>query len=189
MAMSWIWAVMAILSFLFGILNGKIGEVSAAAIEGASAAITLSISIAGVLCLWTGIMEAMKLCGLTAILAKAMRPLLSILFPSSAQNRETLEAISANVSANLLGLGNAATPLGIKATRLMRKGDAATDEQCLFIVMNTASIQLIPATVAGIRSSLGCASPFDIIPAVWLTSALSVSAGIFASILMARFSK
>ena len=189
MAMTWIWAIMTILSFVFGLVTGNIGEVSAAAIEGAAAAITLSISIAGALCLWTGVMEAMKICGFSSALAKTMRPLLSILFPNASRSRETLEAISANVSANLLGLGNAATPLGIRATRLMSRGEVATDEMCLFVVINTASIQLIPATIAGIRSAMGCTSPFDIIPAVWMTSILSVSAGILASITMARFSK
>jgi len=185
--MSKIWAAMAVLALVFGIINGKIEEVSAAALEGASAAITLSISIAGALCLWTGVMEAMKLCGFASALAKAMRPLLSFLFPEASRKPEHLEAISANVSANLLGLGNAATPLGIKAVRLMRKSDTATDELCLFVVMNTASIQLIPATVAGIRSALGCQTPFDILPAVWMTSILSVTAGIISSKLLARF--
>jgi spore maturation protein A len=189
MAMSRIWAIMAVLALVFGIINGNIAEVSAAALEGAAAAVTLSISVAGSLCLWTGVMEAMKVCGFSSAIAKVMRPLISVLFPEASRSPEQLEAISANVSANLLGLGNAATPLGIRAVRLMRKGDAATDELCLFVVMNTASMQLIPATLAGIRSALCCATPFDILPAVWMTSALSLTAGIIASKLLAGRAK
>lgn len=96
--------------------------------------------------------------------------------------------IAANVSANLLGLGNAATPLGIQAVRRMRQGedDHATDEMCLLIVCNTASIQLIPTTVAAVRSGAGCATPFDILPAVWLASVLSVTAGICAAKVLRR---
>lgn len=99
-----------------------------------------------------------------------------------------MEKIAANVSANLLGLGNAATPLGIQAVRRMRQGSGgtATDEMCLFIVCNTASIQLIPTTVAAVRSGAGCSTPFDILPAVWLASALSVTAGICAAKLLRR---
>jgi spore maturation protein A len=189
MAMSKVWAAMAVLALVFGIINGNIEEVSAAALEGAAAAVTLSISIAGTLCLWTGVMEAMKSCGFASALSRVMRPLLKILFPEASRRPDQLEAISANVSANLLGLGNAATPLGIKAVRLMRKSDVATDELCLFVVMNTASIQLIPATVAGVRSALGCSTPFDILPAVWMTSVLSLSAGIIISKLLARLVK
>ena len=124
------------------------------------------------------------LCGLERIL----RPLLGRLFPETARQPETMEKIAANVSANLLGLGNAATPLGIQAVRRMRQGedDHATDEMCLLIVCNTASIQLIPTTVAAVRSGAGCATPFDILPAVWLASVLSVTAGICAAKVLRR---
>jgi len=189
MAMSWIWAVMALAAFLFGLANGRIGEVSAAALEGASSAITLAISLAGVMCLWTGVLEVMKRCGLAAGLSRIMRPVLTPLFPDAARNRDELEAISANVSANLLGLGNAATPLGIKAVKLMGRGETATDDLCMFVVLNTASIQLIPATIAGLRAGLGASSPFDILPGIWFASVLSVSAGIVAAKIMRRFGK
>jgi len=189
MAMSRIWAVLALLALVFGLANGKINEVSAAALEGASSAITLAISIAGVMCLWTGVLEVMKRCGLASGLARIMRPVLRALFPDAAQNRDELEAISANVSANLLGLGNAATPLGIKAVKLMRRSDTASDDQCMFVVVNTASIQLIPATIAGLRAGLGAASPFDILPGVWFTSVLAVSAGIVSAKILQRFKK
>ena len=108
---------------------------------------------------------------------------LRLLFPQTAQDRSTMDSISANVSANLLGLGNAATPLGIRAARRMARGcgGTASDELCTLVVLNTASIQLIPATVGSLRAAMGSAAPFDILPAVWLSSVLSVTAGLAAA--------
>ena len=155
---------------------------------GAGTAVELSISMAGILCLWSGVMEIMNVCGLSAKLARAFRPLLRRLLPGAARDEETLAAVSANVSANLLGLGNAATPLGIRAARRMARGcgGVASDELCRLVVLNTASIQLIPATIASLRAAAGCETPFDILPAVWLASLLSVAAGILAARLLAR---
>lgn len=188
MAMSVVWTGMAALSVLFGLFNGRLDAVSTAAIEGAASAVSLCVSMAGVLCLWTGIMEVMKQCGLADKLARAFRPLLRRLLPNACRDGETLSAISANVSANLLGLGNAATPLGIRAACRMARGceGTASDELCLLVVLNTASIQLIPATVAGVRAAAGSARPFDILPAVWLASVLSVCAGLAMAKLLSR---
>ena len=188
MAMAWVWTGMVSAAVLFGLFQGTIGAVGNAAMEGAAAAVELCLSIAGVMCLWGGVMSVMKACGMTEALSRAFRPLLGKLLPNACRDRETLAAVSANVSANLLGLGNAATPLGIQAARRMaaRSGGTATDELCLLVVMNTASIQLLPTTVAGVRGALGAESPFDILPAVWLASALSVTAGILAAKLFAR---
>ena len=148
----------------------------------------LVLTMTGAMCLWCGVMEVMRRCGLLCGLERILRPLLGRLFPEAARQPETMEKIAANVSANLLGLGNAATPLGIQAVRRMRQGedDHATDEMCLLIVCNTASIQLIPTTVAAVRSGAGCATPFDILPAVWLASVLSVTAGICAAKVLRR---
>ena len=189
MAMAWVWSGMVILSLIFGLLTGNLDEVSAAALEGAGSAVKLGISMAGVLCLWSGVMEVMNASGLSAGLARAFRPLLRRLLPEAAQDPETLAAVSANVSANLLGLGNAATPLGIRAARRMARGlgGVASDELCLLVVLNTASIQLIPATIASVRAAAGCETPFDILPAVWLASALSVAAGLAAARLLSRW--
>ena len=188
MAMTVLWTVMVTASLVFGLATGRMPQVSAAATEGAAAAIQLCLSMAGVLCLWCGVMEVMKRCGLLSGLERMLRPLLGRLFPEAARQPETMEKIAANVSANLLGLGNAATPLGIQAVRRMKQGSGgtATDEMCLFIVCNTASIQLIPTTVAAVRSGAGCRTPFDILPAVWLGSVLSVTAGICAAKLLRR---
>ena len=133
-------------------------------------------------------MELMNQCGLSGALARAFRPLLRRLLPQASRDSETLAAVSANVSANLLGLGSAATPLGIQAACRMARGTdgVASDELCLLVVLNTASIQLIPATVAGVRAACGSAAPFDILPAVWLSSILSVTVGLLAAKVLSR---
>ena len=186
MAMSWIWGGMVILSLLFGAATGRIDAVSEAALSGAQNAVELSLSMAGVLCLWSGIMEIMRVCGLTDGLARAFRPLMRRLLPEASRDSETLAAVSANVSANLLGLGNAATPLGIQAARRMARGcgGVASDELCRLVVLSTASIQLLPTTIASVRAAAGCKTPFDILPAVWLSSVLSVTAGLTAAWLL-----
>ena len=121
-------------------------------------------------------------------LARLLRPILRRLFPDFAGDRGTMDTIAANVSANLLGLGNAATPLGLEAARRMsrRTPGVASDSLCMLVVCNTASIQLIPTTVAAVRMAAGSATPFDILPAVWVTSALSVATGILAAKLLSR---
>ena len=183
MAMAIIWVGMVIPSVVFGLANGRLDAVSNAALSGAASAVQLSISMAGVLCLWTGVMEVLRQSGLADKLAHAFRPLLRRLMPNACRDSETLAVLSANVSANLLGLGNAATPMGIQAARRMSRGTGgvATDELCLLVVLNTASIQLIPATIAGVRAAGGAAAPFDILPAVWVASVLSVTAGLAAA--------
>lgn len=186
MEMAWVWTGMVTLSLVFGLLSGNLDAVVNAALEGARSAIELSLAMAGVLCLWSGVMEIMNACGLSAGLARLFRPVLRRLLPNACKDPETLAAVSANVSANLLGLGNAATPLGIRAARRMAKGcgGVASDELCRLVVLNTASIQLIPATIASVRAAAGCETPFDILPAVWLASVLSVAAGLTAERLL-----
>ena len=189
MALAWIWTGMVVVSVIFGLLNGQVEQVGKAALEGAGAAVNLCIGICGITCLWTGVMEVMRRSGIAGGLKTLFTPVLSVLFPGARQNRAAMEAVSANVSANLLGLGNAATPMGIKAAAEMSKqahGGVATDDLCMLVVINTASIQLIPATVAAIRSAAGAARPFDILPAVWLSSLASVLVGILAAKLFKR---
>ena len=191
MAMAWIWTGMVVLSLLFGALSGNLNEVANAAMAGAQSAIDLSVSMAGMLCLWSGIMEVMNVCGLSRELARAFCPLLRRLLPNASRDEETLAAVSANVSANLLGLGNAATPLGIRAARRMARGceGTASDELCLLVVLNTASIQLLPTTIASVRAAAGCRTPFDILPAVWFASVLSVTAGLLTARLLSRWGR
>ena len=157
--------------------------------EGANQAITVSIQIAGPLCLWSGAGVLMEKAGIMAMLARLFSPLLQRLFPTAARDPVFAGSLSGNFCANLLGLGNAATPLGIAAVQRLRdpkQPGTATDEMCRLVVMNTASIQLLPTTVAAVRSAAGAAAPFDILPCVWITSLLSVSAGLFAARLFSR---
>jgi spore maturation protein A len=189
MALAWIWTIMIVFSVIFGVLSGNIDAVGKAALDGAGAAVTLCIGICGVTCLWTGVMEIMRRSGISSSLKSLFLPFLSLLFPASQKNKDAMEAISANVSANLLGLGNAATPLGIKAAAEMAKSShngTATDDLCMLVIINTASIQLVPATVAAIRAAAGAANPFDILPAVWIASVSSVTVGIAAAKILKR---
>lgn len=184
MIMSWIWTGMIAVSLISAVFLGRGSELAAGIMQGAQSGITLAISIAGSLCLWTGVGKLMEKAGLTAILARWLRPVLSRIFPSFQTDTSFAGCISANVCANLLGLGNAATPMGIQAAqRLAARSNngVATDELCRLIVLNTASIQLIPANIAAVRTSLGCATPFDILPAVWITSLCSAGLGVICA--------
>lgn len=173
MVMGWIWTGMVLLALGAAVLTGQTGALTAAALEGAASAIRLALGLAGAL-------------------ARLARPVFRRLFPQTAQDETAMGYLTANVAANLLGLGNAATPMGIAAVRRMqqRSGSArATDEMCRLIVLNTASIQLLPTTVAAVRAANGAAAPFDILPAVWLTSVCSVTAGLLAAFLFGRASR
>lgn len=188
MALSMIWVGMVSISWICGLATGRIDAVAAAAFEGASEAVTLCLAMSGTLMLWNGVMELLRVAGLADGLSRLFRPLLRRLFPEAGRDSETLSALSANLSANLLGLGNAATPFGIRAAeRMARTPDGiASDELCRLVVLNTASVQLFPATVASLRSAAGCRTPLDILPAVWLTSAASVAVGLCAERLLSR---
>lgn len=188
--MGTVWCAMLCLSIFGAIFRDNLGSLTPAAMEGAQTAITLCISLTGALCLWCGIAKVMEKGGLTKKLGRLLRPIFCRLFPLSSQDEITLGYLTANMAANLLGLGNAATPMGVAAVKRMHtKPGIASDEMCLLVVMNTASIQLLPTTVAALRASLGASAPFDILPGVWLTSILSVSAGICAAKCMRRFFK
>ena len=189
MAMSWIWTVMVGASILCALATGNGPAAAKGALDGAAAGVELCLSMMGVLCLWMGVMEVMERSGLARGLARLLRPAIRLLYPDFAGDEQTMDAVSANLSANLLGLGNAATPLGLEAARLMaeRTPGVASDGLCMLVVCNTASLQLIPTTVASLRSAAGSANPFDILPAVWLASAVSVAVGITAAKLFARW--
>ena len=182
--MNWIWAFLLLISVISALATGRGSQLSAAIVQGSQAGITLAISIAGSLCLWSGVGKLMERLGLTAALSKLLQPLLVRLFPRTREDALTRQYLSANICANFLGLGNAATPMGIQAARRLvdkKHPNRATDELCRLIVLNTASIQLIPANVAAVRAGLGCATPFDILPAVWLTSFTSAGLGLLCA--------
>lgn len=189
MIMSWIYLGMMTISFLWAVLTSSAGKLSAAVTEGPQSAIQLALSMAGALCLWSGAAKLMERCGITAFLSRLLRPLLHRVFPGTRQDPILAGALSANICANFLGLGNAATPMGIQAVKQMKDSAnpvRATDEMCRLVVLNTSSIQLIPATVAAMRGSLGCATPFDILPAVWVTSLCSAGLGVCGAWLLGK---
>ena len=181
MVMSWIFTALLGTGIVCAAVTGQAGVLAGAALQGAQAGITLAISMAGAICLWSGVGKLMEHTGMTDILSRLLEPLLGRIFPSVRQDRALAREVSANVCANILGLGNAATPMGIRAARRLASGDTASDQLCRLIVLNTASIQLIPANVAAVRSALGCSTPFDILPAVWITSLCSAGLGLAAA--------
>ena len=191
MVMSWIWTGMVALSIIAAAFAGNMSALSAAVPKGAQAGVTLAVSMAGSICLWTGVGKLMEKAGMTGKLSKLLRPLLGSVFPSIKNDTILENRLSANVCANFLGLGNAATPMGIQAAQRMAQGcnGIASDELCKLIVLNTASIQLIPANVAAVRSSLGCSTPFDILPAVWVTSLCSAGLGVAMAWFLGRLWK
>ena len=189
MVMSWIFAGILLIAVISAAITGQGAALAAAVPQGAQAGITLAISMAGSICLWTGVGKLLEKTGVTDRLARLLSPLLHRIFPGTRRNEALRRDLSANICANLLGLGNAATPMGIRAARRMVRPDkpgVATDEMCRLIVLNTASIQLIPANVAAVRASLGSASPFDILPAVWITSFCSAALGVLAAWAMGK---
>ena len=184
MVMSWIFTGLIGISLIFSVFTGSGSALAGAVPEGAQKGVTLAVSLAGSICLWSGLGKVMENAGITHKLTVLLRPVLHRLFPGSRTDELLAQHLSANICANLLGLGNAATPMGILAARRMvdpKKPHLAPDQLCRLIVLNTASIQLIPANVAALRSSLGCDAPFDILPAVWLTSLCSAGLGLIAA--------
>ncbi len=184
MVMNIFWMTCCMLGGIFGVCTGQGGAVSAAVTQGASQGVTLAISMAGSVCLWSGIGRVMERLGWTAGLSHLFSPALRRLFPSSQKDPALKSALCGNFCANFLGLGNAATPMGIQAVRRLQNPQSpalATDEICRLVVLNTASVQLLPTTVAAVRQSLGCQTAFDILPCVWVSSLLSVSAGLLAA--------
>ncbi len=186
MIMSWIWTGIGMVSLICAVFTRQGSALGGAILQGAQAGITLTISMAGALCLWSGVGRLMEAAGITDRLSRLLRPVLGRLFPSSRRDPALARSLSANICANVLGLGNAATPMGIQAARRMARGSRATDELCRLIVLNTASIQLIPANVAAVRTALGASAPFDILVPVWVTSLCSAGLGVCAAWALGR---
>lgn len=182
--MNYVWAGMIVLAYLFALINGRVETVTQSALDGAKSAVEMTLALLGMMCLWTGLLEIAKRSGLTERLAKLVRPLMRFLFPQLSHNGEAVSAIVMNMTANFLGLSNAATPLGLKAMeeldRVNGRSSRASDAMCMFVVINTASINLIPTTLITLRSAAGSSDPFGIIVPVWICSILSVSVGVAA---------
>lgn len=189
MVMSWIFTGMVLIAVIAALVLGRGSELAAAVPQGAQAGITLAVSMAGAVCLWSGVGKLMEKAGITGFLSRLLKPLLHRIFPATKQDKILASSLSANICANFLGLGNAATPMGIQAAQRLadrNPGGVASDQLCRLIVLNTASIQLIPSTVAALRVSYGCATPFDILPAVWVTSVCSAGLGLAAAWILGK---
>ena len=182
--------IVLILSFslITAILQGSLDAVCSALLASPQKAVELAVATGCGICLWSGVMEVARQAGLLKALSNLFSPIVSRLFPRIKKDSAAAQAVCVNLAANLLGLGNAATPLGIRAACRMARGcgGTASDELCLLVVLNTASIQLLPATVASVRAAFGSAAPFDILPAVWISSAASVTVGLVTARLLSR---
>lgn len=186
-----VWPFFIIISFSFAILSGNFENLNSSIFEGANDAVTLSINLLGSLCLWSGIMQIASDSSLVKKLSKLLSPILNFLFPSLITNNKIKKEISMNIIANILGLGNASTPLGLKAMESMQKEnpkkDTLSSPMMMFIVINTASIQLIPTTVIAIRNSLNSQNPTSIIFPTWIATILAAISGIFVTKLLIKF--
>lgn len=185
-----IWPAFIVISIIYAFLTGNIENVSNSVFDSAKSAVELTITFFGTICLWNGVMEIAKKTTLMQKLTKLLKPFINFLFPEIKSNQQAHEEISMNVVANLLGLGNAATPLGLKAMKTMQKEnpkkDTLTNSMAMFIVINTASLQLIPTNVIAIRSSLGSSSPSGMILQVWVATIVAAAVGITATKLLSK---
>lgn len=186
MTLSVLWVVCLAASVLYSCYAGTVHLLTAAFTEGLTAAADFCLSAGVMMVFWCGLFAVMEQAGLAAALSRLLRPVLRPLFPIAAKHETVFSALTANVSANLLGLGNAATPMGIRAAQGIATLPNASKELACLVVMNTASIQLLPTTVASVRASLGSAAPLDILPCVLVTSVCSVAAGLTAVRLLYR---
>lgn len=187
-----IWPAFLIISFIYAILNGNIEEFNNSIFTSCAQTVDLILKLFGTMCLWNGLMKIVQETSLMKKLTKFISPLMKILFHKMKKEDKEYKEITINIIANLLGIGNAATPLGLKAMQTMQEKnpqkDKITDSMAMFIVLNTASIQLIPSTVIAVRASLGSVNPSQIIVPVWIATIAADVAGIVASkILMKKF--
>lgn len=179
--MNFIWSGIILLSIVYSFFSGGAAALTDSVMEGAKSALTLIAATAGMMCFWSGIMEIAQASGITAAIAKVFKPVFKLLMPDFAEDNEVCSAVSMNISANLLGLGNAATPLGLCAMSLMNDknaSDIASNSMVMFVVLNTASLQLVPTTVAVLRAENGSSDPMGIITSVWICSAAALLVGI-----------
>lgn len=172
--MNYVWPVMILFAFAASIVTGNMSALSASVIQGGQDAVSLLLRLVAMLCLWGGIMEIADSAGVTKAVSRLLSPVLKLIFPKLRKNDYVLEAVSMNITANVLGLGNAATPLGLEAMRRLQEINpdplTASDEMVVFVVMNTAAMHVVPTTVATLRGQYGSESPMAIMPASILTS-------------------
>lgn len=187
-----IWPVFIIISIVYGILVGKVNEINISIFNSVDNAVETTIKLAGTICLWNGIIKMIEKTSLINNLKKILKPVLKVIFPEIKEESKEHGEISMNIIANMLGLGNAATPIGINAMKSMQESNKdkgkLSNPMALFIIINTASIQIIPTTVIAIRTALGSSNPTQIIPAVWVATICAATTAILtAKILMKRW--
>ena len=188
-----IWGGMILVSLGISVFTGQLEQTAAAAVTGAGSGVETCFSLLGILCLWSGLTRIGERAGLVRILGKLLRPVLHLLFPALEETSPARGSIVMNMVANLLGMGNAATPLGIKAmqdlSRENRNRSTASDAMCMLVVINTASIQLLPTTLIALRQTYGSAAPGSIILPVWLVSICALIVGVTTAKLLERRSR
>lgn len=180
-----IWPIFILISIIYAIIIGNVESINNGIFDSCKNAVELTINFLGTVCLWTGLMEIVKNTSIIEKLKKILSPLMKILFKNIDRNAEVYDEISMNIIANVLGLGNAATPIGLKAMESLQKinknNDTLSDEMLMFIILNTASIQLIPTTVIAIRNSLGSINSTKIIIPVWIATICAAISGIITT--------
>ena len=188
--LNYIWGGMIIISLVVALLTGRVEQTAAAAAEGAAASIESCISLLGIMCLWTGLSKIGERAGLIKVFAKLLKPLTKLLFPRLDPESPAVGSIVMNMVANLFGMGNAATPLGIRAIgeldKLNPNKKTASDEMCMFVVINTASLQLLPATLISLRQTFGSVNPGEVIVPVWIVSICALVVGVVVAKLLER---
>ena len=188
--MNYIWLALMVIALVVGAITGRIDAVTRAAVDNAAAAVEIALGLIGIMTLWLGIMKIAEKGGIIRLLSRAIRPLAKFLFPSIPSDHPAIGSMLMNLIANWLGLGNAATPLGLKAMEelqtLNKSKDTATNDMATFLALNTATICLIPMTVIAVRAQLGSANPFEIISTTIVSSTCATIAGITAVKLLQR---
>jgi spore maturation protein A len=191
--MNYIWAGMIVLAFFSAAAQGNMQVLSDSIMQGGTDAVNLCLRLLGILCIWGGLMKIAEESGLTKIISRLLSPALKKLFPSIDSNSSTAQAISMNVTANLLGLGNAATPFGIEAMKRLNENNldktTATNDMVKLVVLNTASLHVIPTTIAMLRQQHGVKIPMDIMFPSWISSAFALFAGMMMTYLLGRSKK
>lgn len=174
--------LICVLSFVFGVVNGNVGQMSEAIFEGASSAVSLTVSLIGTMCLWNGIMQVASASGLIERFSKVMSPILKFLFPDAHRNKNGLGEIAVSISANIFGIGNAATPLAIKAMEKLQQNNVdktiASNDMVMFTVLGTASLDLFPTTLIALRQTAGSIDALEVVIPIWICSFVTAVLGI-----------
>ena len=181
--MNYIWGGMIVISIIYSMISGNAEATVNAAFEGAQSGITTVMSFAGIMCLWSGLMEAAVRSGLCEGIKRLLRPVISLIFPELPKASPAADYITLNVTGNLLGTGNGATPMGINAIKELSKtsNGKITEAMCVFTVMNTAAFQLMPTSIIALRASAGSADPGSVVVPVWICSSVALVCGILFS--------